>query len=281
MSAKGIYYHFFRKKRAELGLPVIVPRPPGLSGLEIRKRREEQFVVQLFKPIEAQTGGNWNIYQLNIGTINQTFANYMKAERLRSACFISAWDPYENPHGDIPNQVNQKRLKDFLVAEGLLHVEAKATGVDHLGWYLGERPCFVIFNISKAQSDEIADLFYQNTYVRVPNPLGYLILEIRHPVQKPYLDLKSYWLGTLKGMANEAASMLPLQRMAEIMSAPQREELHWLLPELRDLNQPWPLVTPNGDLKGVGTEWDRLSKLHKAADWEASSQINCDLTPIK
>ncbi|NBW81538.1 hypothetical protein EBR21_07270, partial [bacterium] len=119
------------------------------------------------------------------------------------------------------------------------------------------------------------------TYVRVPNPLGYLNLEIRHSVQKPYLDLKSYWLGTLKGMANEAASRLPLQSMAEIMSAPQREELHWLLPELRDLNQPWPLVTPNGDLKGVGTEWDRLSKLHKAAGWEASSQINCDLTPIK
>jgi hypothetical protein len=78
-------------------------------------------------------------------------------------------------------------------------------------------------------------------------------------------------------MAHEAARRLSLDSATEIMSAPESEELHWLLPELRDANKPWPMVTPTGDQKGAGTEWDRLSKLHKAANWE----INCDLTPIK
>jgi len=276
MSAKGMYYHFLRKDRAAKGLPIIVPQPPGLRAFGIRSKRKEQYVVKLFKPIESSTGGNWNVYQLKIGEINQPFSNYMKVERLCNACFISGWDPYENPNGDIPNAINHQRLKDHLTVESLLHVEAKSTGVDHVGFYDGERPCFVIFNISKDKADEIADRFYQNTYVRVPNPMGYLKLEIRQPVQKTYSDWKSQWVESFHGMAHEAARRLSLDSATEIMSAPESEELHWLLPELRDVNKPWPMVTPTGDQKGTGSEWDRLSKLHKAANWE----INCDLTPI-
>ena len=268
MSAKGMYYHFFRKDRAAKGLPIIVPRPPGPRAFEIRSKRKEQYLVKLFKPVESSTGGNWNVYQLKIGEFNQPFANYMKVERLYNACFISGWDPYENPNGDIPNAINHQRLKDYLTVEGLLHVEAKTTGVDHLGFYEGERPCFVIFNISKDKADEIADRFYQNTYVRVPNPMGYLKLEIRQPVQKTYSDWRSQWVESFKGIAYEAARRLSLDSATEIMSAPESEELHWLLPEIRDVNKPWPMATPTGDQKGAGTEWDRLSKLHKAANWE-------------
>ena len=136
MSAKGIYYHFLRKDRAAKGLPIIVPQPPGLRAFSIRSKRKEQYVVKLFKPIESSTGGNWNVYQLKIGEINQTFSNYMKTERLYNACFISGWDPYENPNGDIPNAINHQRLKDHLTVEALLHVEAKSTGVDHVGCLL-------------------------------------------------------------------------------------------------------------------------------------------------
>ena len=268
MSAKRIYYHLFRKARVEKGLPVRIPRPPGLHANEIRSRRGEKYVVKLFQPISSSVGGNWNVYQLNAGEINQPFSNYMKAESLHNACFISAWDPYENPYGDIPNEVNQNRLKEYLKEESLIHVEANTTGVNHLSWYSGERPCFVIFNISKNRSDHIADLFYQNTYVRIPNPLGYLKLEIRQSIHKPYETLKCLWLNSLKGMTNESARKLSLDSMAQIMAAPEKEELHWLLPELRDLNQPWPMTTPTGDHKGLGTEWERLSKLHKAATWE-------------
>ena len=132
------------------------------------------------------------------------------------------------------------------------------------------------YGLSKDKADEIADRFYQNTYVRIPNPMGFLKLEIRQPVQKTYSDWKSQWVESFKGIAYEAARRLSLDSATEIMSAPESEELHWLLPELRDANKPWPMVTPTGDQKGAGTEWDRLSKLHKAANWE----INCALTPI-
>ena len=276
MSAKGMYYHFFRKDRAAKGLPIIVPRPPGLSAFGIRSKRAEQDVVKLFKPIESSTGGNWNVYQLKIGEINQSISKYMKSERLYNACFISGWDPYENPNGDIPNTIHHQRLRACLADEGLVHVEAKTTGVDHVGFYEGERPCFVIFNISKEKADQIADHFYQNAYVRIPNPMGYLKLEIRLPVQKTYSDWKTQWVESFQGMAHEAARRLSLDSATEIMSAPESEELHWLLPELRDVNKPWPMATPAGDQKGAGTEWDRLSKLYKAANWE----INCALTPI-
>jgi len=77
MSAKGMYYHFLRKDRAAKGLPIVVPQPPGLRAFGIRSKRKEQYVVKLFKPIESSTGGNWNVYQLKIGEINQTFSNYM------------------------------------------------------------------------------------------------------------------------------------------------------------------------------------------------------------
>ena len=276
MSAKGMYYHFFRKDRAAKGLPIIVPRPPGLSAFGIRSKRAEQYVVKLFKPIESSTGGNWNVYQLKIGEINQSISKYMKSERLYNACFISGWDPYENPNGDIPNTIHHQRLRACLADEGLVHVEAKTTGVDHVGFYEGERTCFVIFNISKEKADQIADHFYQNAYVRIPNPMGYLKLEIRLPVQKTYSDWKSQWVESFQGMAHEAARRLSLDSATEIMSAPESEELHWLLPELRDVNKPWPMATPAGDQKGAGPEWDRLSKLYKAANWE----INCALTPI-
>jgi hypothetical protein len=231
----------------------------------------------LFKPIESISGGNWNVYQLKIGEINQSISKYMKVERLYNACFISGWDPYENPNGDIPNAIHHQRLRAYLANQGLVHVEAKTTGVDHVGFYEGERPCFVIFNISKEKADQIADHFYQNAYVRIPNPMGYLKLEIRQPVQKTYSDWKSQWVESFQGMAHEAARRLSLDSATEIMSAPESEELHWLLPELRDVNKPWPMATPTGDQKGAGTEWDRLSKLYKAANWE----INCDLTPIE
>jgi len=277
MSAKGIYYHFFRKDRAAKGLPIIVPRPPGLSAFGIRSKRAEQYVVKLFKPIESSTGGNWNVYQLKIDEINQSISKYMKSERLYNACFISGWDPYENPNGDIPNAIHHQRLRAYLASEGLVHVEAKTTGVDHVGFYEGERLCFVIFNTSKEKADQIADHFYQNAYVRIPNPLGYLKLEIRQPVRKTYSDWKSQWVESFQGMAHEAALRLSLDSATEIMSAPESEELHWLLPELRDVNKPWPMATPTGDQKGAGTEWDRLSKLHKAANWE----INCALPPIE
>jgi hypothetical protein len=276
MSAKGMYYHFFRKDRAAKGLPIIVPRPPGLSAFGIRSKRKEQYVVKLFKPIESISGRNWNVYQLKIGEINQSISKYMKSERLYNACFISGWDPYENPYGDIPNAIHHQRLRTYLANEGLVHVEAKTTGVDHVGFYEGERPCFAIFNISKEKADQIADHFYQNAYVRIPNPMGYLKLEIRLPVQKTYSDWKTQWVESFQGMAHEAARRLSLDSATEIMSAPESEGLHWLLPELRDVNKPWPMATPAGDQKGAGTEWDRLSKLYKAANWE----INCALTPI-
>ena len=108
MSAKGIYYHFLRKDRAAKGPPIVVPQPPGLRAFGIRSKRKEQYVVKLSKPIESSTGDNWNVYQLKIGEINQTLSNYMKTERLYNACFISGWDPYENPNGDIPNAINHQ-----------------------------------------------------------------------------------------------------------------------------------------------------------------------------
>jgi hypothetical protein len=281
MSAKGMYYHFLRKKRAEQGLPIFEPRPSGLSPYEVRSKKEEQFVVKLFKPIDANSGGNWNVYNLKVGAINQSFSNYMKSQRYHNAYFVSAWDPYENPNGDLPNQTNHNRLKEHLMAEGLVHAEAKMTQVRHLGWYANESQCFVIFNVAKQQADHIADRFYQNTYASVPNPMGYLKLEVRQPIRNVYLDTKNHWLSALNGVAYEAARRLSLDSISEIMMGPESEELHWLVPDLRDLNQPWPLATPRGDLKGVGTEWDRLSKLHKAATWEAYAEINSDLTPIK
>jgi len=202
---------------------------------------------------------------LKIGEIHSAFSNYMKTERYENACFISAWDPYENSNGDLPNQANHKRLKAHLVTEGLVHAEAKITQVRHLGWYANESSCFVIFNVSKQKADGIADCFHQNTYVRVPNPMGFLRLELRQFVQRTFPDTKSHWMCSLHGMAHEAARRLSFESASEIMMGPKSEELHWLLPDLRDLNQPWPLTTPSGDLKGVGTEWDRLSKLHEAA----------------
>ena len=268
MSAKAIYYYYFRKARVEAGLPVREPQPPGLHANELRSRRAEQFNLQLPSPISLPSGEVFQNLQLNVGQVNNAFAAYLKTNPHYNASFISAWDPYVNPNGDIPNAESHAKLKSYLIAKKLLHMEAYASGVNHLGWYAGQRPCFVIFNISKFRSDQIADLFFQNTYARVPNPMGYLKLEVRQPIHNPYAALKDLWLSSLKEEAYEVARNLPVELMSAIMSSPLQEELHWLLPHRRNLNDPWPLTNPSGDQKAVGTEWDRLARLHKAMHWE-------------
>ena len=44
--AKQIYYHHFRKARVEKGLPVIVPRPPGMHANELLKKRSERYLIE-------------------------------------------------------------------------------------------------------------------------------------------------------------------------------------------------------------------------------------------
>jgi hypothetical protein len=268
MSGKQIYYHFFRKARVELGLPVTVPRPPGLHANEVRKRRGEQFILKLPSSLDRDQSSPLNHFTLSIGQINQSFSNYLKTGKHYNASLISAWDPFANPHGDIPNKVNHERLRDYLNEHKLLHFEAVATGVDHVGWYDGKRPCFVIFNISKTKADQIADAFFQNTYVRVSNPMGFVKLELRQPIHPPYINLKDMWLGSLKGKAHEAAKALSSEAQAQVMALPESEELHWLLPHCRDLHKPWPIESPSGHQHSPGTEWDRLTQLHKAINWE-------------
>ena len=268
MSAKAIFHYFFRKARVEKGLPVREPNLPGLHVNELRSRRAEQLMLQLPSPVNLTNGCTLSNFTLTVGGINNTFANYMKTTPHYNASFISAWDPYVNSNGDIPNEENHKRLKNYLETQQLLHFEAVATGVNQLGWYKGQRPCFVIFNIPKFRSDSIADEFHQNTYVRVPNPMGWANLELRQPVHKPYLALKNLWLSSLKGAAYEAAVKLSSESLTQIMAAPSDEELHWLLPHTRDLNKPWPLTNPSGEQRTIGTEWDRLSRLHKAINLE-------------
>jgi len=268
MSAKAIFYHYFRKARVEKGLPVREPSPPGLHVNELRSRRKEQIKLQLPSTADLTCTGQLSHFNLTVGQINNAFSGYMKTESHYNASFISAWDPYLNSNGDIPNEENHSKLKNYLKSKYLLHFEAVATGVDHLGWYGGERPCFVIFNIPKYFSDRIADEFHQNTYVRVPNPMGFARLEVRQAVHKPYRALKDLWLSSLKGEAHEAALKLSPEILLQIMAAPEVEELHWLLPHRRDLNKLWPLTDPTGEKRAVGTEWDRLARIHKAITLE-------------
>lgn len=268
MSAKGIYYHFVRKARVEKGLPVVTPRPPGLHANEMRSRRGEQFILKLPPSTGGYEGANLSQFTLSIGQINHAFASYLKNVPHYNASLISAWDPYANPLGDVPNHLNHERLASYLRDCKCLHFEAMTTGVDHLGWYEGRRPCFVIFNISKSRADQIADDFYQNAYVRISNPLGFVKLELRQPIHRPYPALKDLWLNALQGEAHEAARALSADAQAQVMALPENEVLHWLLPHRRDLNQPWPIASPDGDQRAPGTEWDRLARLHKAINWE-------------
>jgi len=279
--AKQIYYHHFRKARVEKGLPVIVPRPPGMYANELLKKRSERYTVEIPRNTNTVIQKNNRTFSLSINKINATFCELMKANHYQSATFISSCDPYENALGDIPNTTRHQLLRDYLSTSGLVYFEALTDGVDQLGWYKGQRQCFVIFDIPKSFADKLADKFHQNTYARVPNPVGYLRLEIRQPIHAPYYSLIDIWLLAFKGETLRAAQNLAPNDMASIMSVPPAEQIHWLHPEKWDLNVPWPLSTPEGDFKSVGTEWDRLTRLHKAATKEMEHNDGAEITIMK
>jgi hypothetical protein len=46
-----------------------------------------------------------------------------------------------------------------------------------------------------------------------------------------------------------------------LMTISETEMEHWLFPQYWDLNQPWPLATPDGTAISAGTEMDRMFKL--------------------
>ena len=96
----------------------------------------------------------------------------------------------------------------------------------------------MIFDIAKDSADKLADKFHQNTYARVPNPIGYLRLEIRQPIHTPYYSLVDIWLMAFKGESLRAAKSLSPHNMACIMSVPPAEQFHWLHPEKWDPNSP-------------------------------------------
>lgn len=279
--AKQIYYHHFRKARVEKGLPVIVPRPPGLHANELLKKRSERYLIEVTGNKNATIQKCNRTIELSINRINAAFSEFMKANRYSSASFISSCDPYENEMGDIPNVTRHQLLHDYLSSSGLNYLEALTDGVDQLGWYKGQRSCFVIFDIAKDSSDKLADKFHQNTYARVPNPIGYLRLEIRQPIHTPYYSLVDIWLMAFKGESLRAAKSLSPHNMTCIMSVPPAEQLHWLHPEKWDPNSPWPLTTPEGEFKTVGTEWDRLTRLHKAATKEMEYEEGLGITNMK
>lgn len=118
--------------------------------------------------------------------------------------------------------------------------------------------------ISYAQAKSAAESLAQGIFVWVGSTDALPALKLLAPLVVPAIDDLEQWRKSLPGDEAMAASGLPAKEQAALMTVPDSERRHWLLPSEWNLSNPWPLTRPDGSTMNVGTELDRMFKLISA-----------------
>jgi len=101
-------------------------------------------------------------FVLNIGLTSPELARWFKLDRIDSAAFITAWNPFGELASDSENQSAQQKLLAEIKALGLPYLDG--AGQDPSGLWPGE-PSFLVFGISLGAAKKLAGQFRQNSFV--------------------------------------------------------------------------------------------------------------------
>ena len=216
---------------------------PGL----IRAYREAKYVVEVGDHITLQ-----------INQANQRLKKLLKEQKVTTAAFITAFNPYSEVMSDDENQAAQQSLLVDIQNLGLSAIEGYGQDVSR-EW--PREVSALALGITESQAESLADKYGQNGYVWIGSFDAFPVLRLRHPIGLPTSGEYALWLSKLPTKLYEVAKGLSAQEQAWFMTVSEAEQTHWLDPASWDLNQAWPLAKPDGSAMGIGTELDRVFKL--------------------
>ena len=222
--------------------------PRTISPKLIKAYREAIYVVHL---------GDREI-ALQVNKASSQLANLMEEWEVSTAAFLTAFNPYSKTLDSQENEARQKKM--WADAQPMCPKIFPGIGRDKNDQWPHELSVLALgINLQDAQI--LADQYEQNAFLWVSNAQGFVSLKLRHPISEPTdPELQEWMLGLSQ------PHMLALLRGAcpdfkWLMTISETEMEHWLFPQHWDLNQPWPLASPDGTPIFAGTEMDRMFRL--------------------
>ena len=101
-------------------------------------------------------------FTLNVGKVSEELKELLKQNRVESAAFITAWNPYSKSLSDKENQSRNEQLKNELNIRSLKFIDG--FGQDPLGQWDGE-DSFLVLGIELEASKKLGIQFEQNAIV--------------------------------------------------------------------------------------------------------------------
>ena len=195
---------------------------------------------------------------LQIGQTHRELVQVMKEHEVNTAAFLTAFNPYGQVVSTLDNQSAQKQLLSDLAQLKIPFLLGKGQDIDRL-W--PEETSVLALGIRLQDAEILADRYRQNAFVWIGTNDGFVSLRLRYPIAIPTPNEAQQWIDLLPLHLQHHARSMTSTELAWLMSVPDAELEHWLLPESWDLNIPWPLARPDGSAMGVGTELDRVFRL--------------------
>jgi hypothetical protein len=225
-----------------------VTEPRTISPKLIKAYREAIYVVHL---------GDREI-ALQVNKTSPQLASLMAEWEVSTTAFLTAFNPYSITLDSHENEVRQKKM--LADAQPMCSKIFPGIGRDKNDQWPHELSMLALgINLQDAQT--LADQYEQNAFLWVANAQGFVSLKLRHPIAEPTdPELQEWMLGLSQ------PHMLAILRGAYpdfkwLMTISEAEMEHWLFPQYWDLNQTWPIASPDGTPISAGTEMDRMFRL--------------------
>ena len=208
-----------------------------------------------------------SVYEINmleqdlilcIGEANHPLVELMKQEQVTTAAYLTAFNPYSQQLALEKNQVAQEHLLADLDSRSLQYLSGQ--GRDTAGLWHPE-PSVLALGITLQDAEILADRYGQNAFVWIGSLDGLVSLRLRFPITIPNAQEIAEWISHLPSHLQQHSKIINPSELAWFMTVPDQELEHWLSPDSWDLNQPWPIARPDGSVMGVGSEFDRVSRL--------------------
>ena len=208
---------------------------------------------------EVQT--NKQDHSLRIGEVNHQLVEVMKQRQVTTAAYLTAFNPYSQQLSLDENIVAQEHLVADLDSLAISYLKGRGRDAAEL-W--PAEPSVLALGITLLDAEIIADRYGQNAFVWIGNLDGFVSLRLRYPILIPNANEIEKWISYLPSHLKAFAKTVNASELAWIMTVNDQDLEHWLNPNSWDLNQPWPLATPDGSAMGVGSELDRMFRLINA-----------------
>ena len=219
-----------------------------ISPKLIKAYREAVYVVHL---------GDREI-ALQVNQASGQLAELMHEWEVSTAAFLTACNPYRHTLDAQENEARQKKM--WADAQPMCPKIFPGIGRDKDGQWPHELSMLTL-GIHLEDAKSLATQYQQNAFLWISNEQGFVSLKLQYPIADPTdAELHEWTLGLSQ------AHLLALMRgsypdVKWLMTISKAELEHWLFPQYWDLNQSWPLATPDGTAICAGTEMDRMFKL--------------------